>query len=131
MAPAYPNELKTLGDHLRKRRLDLGLFQKDNKIFASWLKDEDDIPNYFCRSGECEKTVLVFDSAVPIKSLAFYPNREDVVILAISSGVYAIEIDARKHQNFQPVYKGIDPSFVTEGNTLYIKDSENLFRIEL
>jgi len=26
---AYPKELKTLGDHLRKARLDKGLFQKD------------------------------------------------------------------------------------------------------
>jgi transcriptional regulator with XRE-family HTH domain len=26
---AYPKEIKTLGDHIRKRRLDLGLFQKD------------------------------------------------------------------------------------------------------
>jgi transcriptional regulator with XRE-family HTH domain len=25
----YPKELKTIGDHIRKRRLDLGLFQKD------------------------------------------------------------------------------------------------------
>ena len=27
--PAYPKELKTLGDHLRKRRVDLGLHQRD------------------------------------------------------------------------------------------------------
>lgn len=27
--PYYPKELKTLGDHLRKKRLDLKLFQKD------------------------------------------------------------------------------------------------------
>jgi DNA-binding XRE family transcriptional regulator len=26
---AYPRQLSTLGDHLRKRRLDLGLLQKD------------------------------------------------------------------------------------------------------
>ena len=26
---AYPSELKTLGDHLRKHRLNLGLYQKD------------------------------------------------------------------------------------------------------
>ena len=26
---AYPNTLKTLGDHLRKKRLDLGLLQRD------------------------------------------------------------------------------------------------------
>jgi transcriptional regulator with XRE-family HTH domain len=27
--PTYPTELKTLGDHLRKRRLDLGLLQRE------------------------------------------------------------------------------------------------------
>ena len=27
--PAYPEHLDTLGDHIRKRRLDLGLLQKD------------------------------------------------------------------------------------------------------
>ncbi|MBI2073639.1 MAG: helix-turn-helix transcriptional regulator [Gemmatimonadetes bacterium] len=27
--PGYPRELRTLGDHLRKRRLDLGLRQDD------------------------------------------------------------------------------------------------------
>ena len=27
--PAYPEGLLTIGDHIRKRRLDLGLFQKD------------------------------------------------------------------------------------------------------
>jgi DNA-binding transcriptional regulator YiaG len=27
--PAYPRELKTLGDHLRKRRLDFGLLQRE------------------------------------------------------------------------------------------------------
>ncbi len=29
LPPAYPRELNTLGDHLRKRRLDLGLLQKE------------------------------------------------------------------------------------------------------
>ena len=29
LPPAYPRKLTTLGDHLRKKRLDLGLLQKD------------------------------------------------------------------------------------------------------
>jgi transcriptional regulator with XRE-family HTH domain len=29
LPPSYPKELKTIGDHLRKRRLDLKLHQKD------------------------------------------------------------------------------------------------------
>ena len=28
-SPCYPQELKTIGDHIRKRRLELKLFQKD------------------------------------------------------------------------------------------------------
>ena len=28
-APEYPRQLETLGDHIRKKRLDLGLLQKD------------------------------------------------------------------------------------------------------
>ncbi len=28
LLPAYPKEIKTLGDHIRKKRLDLGLLQK-------------------------------------------------------------------------------------------------------
>jgi DNA-binding transcriptional regulator YiaG len=28
-SPKYPKKLETLGDHIRKRRLDLGLFQKE------------------------------------------------------------------------------------------------------
>ena len=29
LSAAYPKELKTIGDHMRKRRLDLNLMQKD------------------------------------------------------------------------------------------------------
>ena len=44
LPPAYPRELKTLGDHLRKKRLDLGLLQKDvsqslgvNETYILWI----------------------------------------------------------------------------------------------
>lgn len=45
--PAYPEHLKTLGDYIRKRRLDLGLHQKDvaalvnatNSTVTNWEKN--------------------------------------------------------------------------------------------
>jgi len=52
-SPQYPKELKTLGDHIRKRRLDLGLFQKqvaeqigvtESTIF-NWESNETQPPN--------------------------------------------------------------------------------------
>ena len=33
--PAYPEGLKTLGDHIRKRRLDLGVHQKDGAALVN------------------------------------------------------------------------------------------------
>jgi transcriptional regulator with XRE-family HTH domain len=33
--PAYPEHLTTLGDHIRKRRLDLGLLQKDVAVIVN------------------------------------------------------------------------------------------------
>ncbi|HKZ19449.1 MAG TPA: helix-turn-helix transcriptional regulator [Acidimicrobiia bacterium] len=39
MPEAYPRELLTLGDHLRKRRLDLGLLQKDVAARLGVTKD--------------------------------------------------------------------------------------------
>jgi ribosome-binding protein aMBF1 (putative translation factor) len=48
LSGAYPKELRTLGDHLRKRRLDLALTQKDvaqrlvvdPSTLASWEREE-------------------------------------------------------------------------------------------
>ncbi len=102
-----------------------------NNIFAEWLKDKEDLPNYFCRRSVCESTVLVFNSTGPIKSFDFYPKREDVVLMALSNGVFAIEIDVRKNQNFQPIYKGVDPYFIINNSVLYIKDNEDILEISL
>ena len=103
----------------------VGLWQDDTRVLATWQKDEDSLPNYFCREKVCEKAVLVFNSITPIKDVDFYPGREDVILVAVQNGIYVIEIDARKYQNFQPVYKGVDPYFVVSGNTLYVKDNNN------
>lgn len=55
LSPAYPRELKTLGDHLRKKRLDLGLLQKDvadilgvhQKSVYNWEKNRTSLPVRF------------------------------------------------------------------------------------
>lgn len=109
----------------------VGLWQEDNRILARWLKDADSLPNYFCRGEICNDMVIVFSSPDKIRNFDFYPGREDVILLAVQTGVYAIEIDTRKAQNFQPVYKGADPKFIVSGNTLYIKDGDNIFRVAI
>jgi len=44
LSEAYPNELKTIGDHIRKKRLDLNLYQKD--LAKAFGVKEDTILNW-------------------------------------------------------------------------------------
>jgi transcriptional regulator with XRE-family HTH domain len=48
-SPKYPKELKTLGDHIRKRRLDLGLFQR--QVAEQIGVDETTIWNWECHKS--------------------------------------------------------------------------------
>lgn len=109
----------------------VGLFLNGNQILAEWLGDLASLPNYFCREKVCLPQVLVFNSLTPIKEYAFYPGREDVILVATRNGIFAIEIDARKSQNFQPIYRGSAPSFVAEGRIIYIKEGSNILKFRL
>ena len=46
---AYPRELRTIGDHLRKKRLDLGLFQRE-------LADQLGVDEMTSVNGELNRT---------------------------------------------------------------------------
>jgi transcriptional regulator with XRE-family HTH domain len=64
---AYPKELKTLGDHIRKRRLDLRLFQE--QVAERIGVDEDTI---FRWEGNKSKPQVQFIPAI-IKFLGYNP----------------------------------------------------------
>ena len=56
---AYPKELKTLGDHIRKRRLDLGLLQRDvaERVGAA-------VASLWVWENECREPELKFMPAI-------------------------------------------------------------------
>ncbi len=111
----------------------VGLWREGNKIFAKWLKSDRTLPYYFCEGNNenCKEIVIVFNSPSVIKSLDFYPGRDDVVVIAVENGIFAIEIDQRKIQNFQPIYKGVDPYFLVTDGVFYVKDKEVIIKINL
>jgi len=117
-------------EELSKRKR-TGLWHEDTQIFAIWLEDEESIPNHFCRDEICQNPLLVFSGTEEVRSLGFYPGREDLILVAVGTGIYALEIDGRVHQNFQPLYKGISPVFVLKNNTIYAKDGDIVFILNL
>lgn len=104
---------------------------EDQAIFASWLDDQEGAPKYFCQHGSCVKPILVFQSFVPIRSFDFYPSRDDAIILALDTGIYAVELDSRPYQNFYPLYSGQEPDFRISNNQVYIKDNDYLAVLNL
>lgn len=62
-----------------------------------------------------------------IKALDYYKNRNDVIVIAVEEGIYALEIT---QENLQPIYKGVNPIFVKKDNdTIYILDNNNLMLV--
>ncbi|MBU1557615.1 PEGA domain-containing protein [Patescibacteria group bacterium] len=65
-----------------------------------------------------------------IRASDFYKDRTDVIIVAVQNGIFALEIDNGFMPNFQPIYKGTEPTFVKNGNnSLYVKDGELLMEV--
>ncbi len=65
------------------------------EIFIDWLKDESSIPYYLCEQKPCQLPLPVFKTRLVIKNAEFFPKRKDVLILAVSNGGNALEIDKR------------------------------------
>jgi hypothetical protein len=108
-------------DRYRRARL----WHDDQNVWIEWLT-ETPLPYYLT-----EKKELVFQTKSFIKNSAFFPGRDDIIIVAIENGVFALEIDGRGTRNFQPIYKGKSPVFTRLGDNIYVLDQGKLSKIEL
>lgn len=96
-------------------------------IHAAWGKDNDSPPYYFC-NATCTP-MLTIDWAEDITYYDFYPNRNDVLIVAGAEGVYAVELDDRSQRNIQPFIEEAGLTFrLTDDDELVIFDGER-FRV--
>ncbi len=73
---------------------------------------------------------IIRDFKEEIRASDFYKDRDDVIIVAVQNGVFALEINNESMPNFQPIYKGTEPTFVKKDNDmLYIKDGKTLMEV--
>lgn len=76
----------------------------------------------------------VLQSQYPIRSVAWYKDRNDVVLIAASNAIFAIDLEEQEPRNFQPIYRGVEPSFVvnpTNSNELYVSDGGHILAVQL
>jgi hypothetical protein len=64
------------------------------------------------------------------RSAEYFPGRNDVLLVAVNDGVFAVETGSTTPRNFMPIYKGTAPSFITSDNgSLLVKDGTSVFLI--
>jgi len=120
-SPTLPH--KTYLD-IRSRGM-IYITENNKEIWGEWISS-DPLPYYFS-----EKKIKIFEAKTTVSSLDFYPKRRDVAIFASVNGIFAIELDGRGTRNFQPIYKGKNPTFTVVGNILYILDDGILIKATL
>jgi hypothetical protein len=99
------------------------LWLENGNLLASWARVNDTVPYFFCDTL-CY-TKLTIDWAEPILRYDFYPNRNDVVIIETSRGIYAVELDNRSQRNIQTIMEEPNLDFRLEGDgTLTVFDGK-------
>jgi hypothetical protein len=104
----------------------------EETLFAEWLGEDDTIPKSFCNETECPRVTVPLTVGANIKNIDFYRGRNDVFIVSFGNGVFAIELDNRGHQNFQPIFEGKSPEFLSNNEqSIYILDEGVLREVGL
>lgn len=105
------------------------LFTEKNTIRIAWISESKPPPSYFCEINQCQRDIQVLVSNLPLSSVEFYKDRNDVIIFSAGSSIYGIDVDRNGTQNFQPFYKGNNPIiYKADADTLYIEDGASLMR---
>lgn len=109
---------------------------EEGAIWAEWLGLKENIPYYFCSDAtktSCENKLKILSSKDKIKNIEFYKDRFDLLLIAMGESVSVLELDIKGTQNFQPIYKGKDPSFVKTqyGESIFVLDVSSLMEINL
>lgn len=98
-------------------------------VYAQWNGSQT-MPQSFCASGACNPILEVITLEEPIRTAAFYDNRNDVVLFAAKNGIFAIELNKQGTQNFEPLYLGNEPTFaVLPNNILAIQDQDSIYLV--
>ncbi len=125
-------DMNSLGTPMVFRHGNVMVWREAGALFARWMGRTEETPDYFCSRTRCSDTVQVYGGKgqFPVKQFAFLPGKENVLLVMLPDGLYALEIDRRPDQNLQPVYLSRTISFRTTLDTLYVREGSTFFRIQ-
>ncbi len=102
-------------------------------IILYWTDDVENIPYYYCGGAErvCNSQITL-DWKDAIKRFEYLPGRDDVWVVLVENGIYAVEVDGRTQRNIQKIIEGSGLDFrLTQNDSLIVKDGAKYFEINL
>lgn len=102
-------------------------------LILYWTDELESIPYYYC-GGEERACVnkIVLDWQKDIKRFEYLPGRDDVWIVLVNDGIFAVEVDGRSDRNIQTIIKGTNLEFrLTQNDSLVVKEGSRYFEINL
>lgn len=104
---------------------------QDGNIILNWI-DKDNKPVYYCLEFNLCRDQIILDWAEEILKFDFLPGRNDVFVVLVSDGVYAVEVDDRSDRNIQTIYLGQNLDFEKDSNEIiFVKDGFVFHEIEI
>ncbi|TAL49214.1 PEGA domain-containing protein [Patescibacteria group bacterium] len=108
----------------------LSVENRDGRLYIEWLGKSADIPSYFCQYEQCKSSITLAGLSA-VKVFDFYPGRGDLLIIAVSDGIYVAEMDDRSAQNIQPLFPGKNLDFRIDGDVIFIKQAKRMYFLSL
>lgn len=104
------------------------IYVENGDVYAKW-QSEENLPSYFCLE-KCTPTILIMDSQTEIRNIAFWQDRNDVVVISADKSLYVFEMDSRGIRNFAPIYEGDNPTFHSSyDGSIYVYDQKELLKL--
>ena len=108
----------------------VAIWAQNNAVFAEWLGDSNKTPEAFCNEGVCSSRITVVSSVYNIRSLGFLNSYSQAVLFADDQGVYAIEIDRKNIQNFQPLVRTLIAQFIIDSERkIFVESRGEIFEL--
>lgn len=98
---------------------------EDGDVVINWIGTETTTPYYYCLTKDECRTKITLDWEDEILGFDFFPGRNDILIVSVDSGIYAVEVDDRSERNIQPIYLGEDLRWIkTYRDRIVVKDGD-------
>ncbi|HMO78928.1 MAG TPA: hypothetical protein PJ997_01880 [Candidatus Paceibacterota bacterium] len=103
---------------------------ENGNVVVSLMDTRKTPPFYYCLEwNDCRNQIIV-DWSDEILAFDFLSGRDDVLIVLVKEGLYAVEIDDRSERNIQPIYLGENIKFIKDRGQIIVSDAGKYYRLE-